>query len=58
MYFGPETIMPLASAAAAIAGALLLFWHRLVGSARMAVRRVLRTARKGDGGKRGFRVKE
>lgn len=34
LYFGPETIMPLASAAAAIAGALLLFWQRVIAYAR------------------------
>jgi len=34
MYVGPETLMPLASALAAIAGALLLFWRRAVGAAR------------------------
>lgn len=37
LYFGPETIMPLASAAAAIAGALLLFWQRLLAYARRFV---------------------
>lgn len=30
MYLGPEVIMPLASAIAAITGALLLFWRRAV----------------------------
>lgn len=34
MYVGPETLMPLASALAAIAGALLLFWRRAVGAMR------------------------
>ena len=34
MYVGPETLMPLASALAAIAGALLLFWRRVVAAAR------------------------
>ena len=34
MYVGPETLMPLASALAAIAGALLLFWRRTVGAVR------------------------
>jgi len=57
MYFGPETMMPLASAAAAVAGALLLFWHKLVGFARMAVRRVRKPTHKGDAGKRDFRAK-
>jgi hypothetical protein len=30
LYFGPETFMPLASALAAIAGVLLMLWHRVV----------------------------
>lgn len=34
LYFGPETYMPLASAAAAVAGLLLTFWRRVVGFAR------------------------
>lgn len=38
MYIGPETLMPLASALAAIAGVLLLFWRRTVGAVRAGVR--------------------
>jgi hypothetical protein len=38
MYVGPETLMPLASALAAIAGALLLFWRRTVGAVRAGYR--------------------
>lgn len=34
LYFGPETILPLSSAAAAIAGVVILFWQRLVGYMR------------------------
>lgn len=34
-YVGPETLMPLASALAAIGGILLLFWHRLVALVRI-----------------------
>jgi hypothetical protein len=34
MYIGPETLMPVASVFAAIAGAVLLFWRRLVGASR------------------------
>jgi undecaprenyl pyrophosphate phosphatase UppP len=33
-YIGPETMLPLASALAAIAGVLLIFWQRLVGLLR------------------------
>ena len=35
MYIGPDTLMPLASAFAAIAGVALMFWRRLVGAVRM-----------------------
>ncbi|MFN2383445.1 MAG: hypothetical protein ABR559_04180 [Gemmatimonadota bacterium] len=34
MYLGPETLMPVASALAAIGGFLLLFWRRTVGALR------------------------
>jgi hypothetical protein len=34
LYIGPETMLPLASALAAIGGMLLMFWHRLVGLLR------------------------
>ncbi len=30
MYIGPETLMPLASALAAVAGVLMLFWRKTV----------------------------
>ena len=43
MYIGPETLMPLASVLAALAGALLLFWRRAVGVARAGVQHVSRT---------------
>ena len=42
MYIGPETIMPLASALAAIGGVLLMFWKRIVGFTRMTVQWVSR----------------
>lgn len=42
LYFGPEVTMPLASAAAAVGGILLLFWRRFIGFLRMAVRAILR----------------
>ncbi|RPJ87510.1 MAG: hypothetical protein EHM18_00780 [Acidobacteria bacterium] len=38
LYMGPETMMPLASALAAIIGTLLIFWHRFVGFVRRAYR--------------------
>ena len=34
LYIGPETMLPLASALAAIGGVLLMFWHRFVGLLR------------------------
>jgi hypothetical protein len=42
MYLGPETIMPIASALAAIAGVLLMFWRRLVGFARVTKQSISR----------------
>ena len=37
MYIGPETLMPLASAVAAVMGVLLMFWRRVVGAVRSGV---------------------
>lgn len=34
LYIGPDAFLPLTSAFAAIAGAVLIFWNRLVGFAR------------------------
>jgi len=34
MYLGPETLMPLASAFAAITGLLLMFWRRTTTAVR------------------------
>lgn len=59
LYFGPETMMPLASAAAAVAGVLLMFWHRVVGFTRMTVRRLLHPrVGKGMGGERSSSDRE
>ncbi len=30
MYLGPETLMPVASALAAVAGVIMMFWRRLI----------------------------
>ena len=38
LYLGPEILMPLASAAAAIGGVLLMYWGRVVRGARAAFR--------------------
>lgn len=42
MYFGPETLMPVASALAAVVGVLLMFWRKTVGVCRTALRFVAR----------------
>ncbi|MGH7561266.1 MAG: hypothetical protein ACRENB_09620 [Gemmatimonadales bacterium] len=34
MYLSPDAAMPLASAAAAIAGIAVMFWHKTVGAFR------------------------
>ena len=34
LYIGPEAFLPITSALAAIAGAVLIFWNRVVGLAR------------------------
>jgi hypothetical protein len=43
MYIGPETLMPLASAIAAITGVLLMFWRRVAGLGRTTLQAVGRT---------------
>jgi hypothetical protein len=43
MYIGPETIMPLASAIAAISGVVMLFGRRMVGFFRTTAQAVTRT---------------
>jgi len=50
MYLGPETMMPLASAIAAITGAALLFWRRMVMILRSGAQLVSRTLPKLFGG--------
>lgn len=40
LYVGPDVMLPLTSALAAIAGVLLMFWHRFVGLLR-SVRNML-----------------
>lgn len=35
LYLGPEVLMPLASVFAAIGGALLMFWNKIVGGVRI-----------------------
>lgn len=40
MYIDPGVLMPVASALAAIAGALLMFWRRVVAGVRAGVRAI------------------
>jgi hypothetical protein len=42
MYLGPETLMPIASALAAIIGVVLMFWRRTVAFVRAGFSRVFR----------------
>lgn len=35
MYIGPDSLMPLASVFAAIAGFFLMFWRRVVGVVKL-----------------------
>jgi hypothetical protein len=42
MYVGPDALMPVASAIAAVVGMVLMFWRRLVGAVRFMVQRVFR----------------
>lgn len=39
MYLGPDALMPIASAFAAIAGFVLMFWRRLVAAVRYLFQR-------------------
>jgi hypothetical protein len=42
MYIGPDTLMPVASAFAAIAGVVLMFWRRVVGVVKLMAGKVLK----------------
>lgn len=43
LYVGPDLILPLTSAFAAIVGVLLMFWHRVMGLVRSALTMFHRT---------------
>lgn len=43
MYIGPDALMPIASFFAAIAGVVLMFWRRIVGTFRMLLSRFTKT---------------
>ena len=40
MYLGPDALMPVASAIAAVLGFILMFWRRLVGAVRLLAQRL------------------
>jgi hypothetical protein len=40
LYIGPDVLMPVASAVAAIVGFLLMFWRRTVGFVKVVGRKV------------------
>lgn len=40
MYIGPDALMPIASAFAAIAGFFLMFWRRIVGAFRFMAQKL------------------
>lgn len=46
MYIGPDVLMPVASAIAAVAGFLLMFWRRVVGSFRLLTQKLTGRLRK------------
>jgi len=37
VYIGPDTLMPIASVFAAVAGFVMMFWRRLVGVVKLLV---------------------
>ena len=40
MYIGPDTLMPIASVFAAVAGFVMMFWRRLVAMVKFLVQRM------------------
>lgn len=46
MYIGPDVLMPVASAIAAVTGVVLMFWRRIVGSVRLLAQRLTGATRK------------
>jgi len=48
LYFGPETLMPLASALAAAVGAILMFWRRGLALIRRIGARIFRRSARSD----------
>ena len=48
MYIGPDTVLPFASAVAAIAGFALMFWRRFVGLVRLTAAALKRKFSRAD----------
>ena len=42
LYIGPEVLLPITSALAAVAGLVLMFWNKVVGMTRGVWRKVFR----------------
>jgi len=40
LYIGPDTLMPIASVFAAVAGFVMMFWRRLVGMVKFVAQRL------------------
>ena len=40
MYIGPDTLMPIASVFAAVAGFVMMFWRRLVSMVKLLVEKM------------------
>jgi hypothetical protein len=40
VYIGPDTLMPIASVFAAVAGFVMMFWRRIVGAVRQLVEKL------------------
>lgn len=46
MYIGPDALMPVATAIAAVAGFLMMFWRRVTGALRLLTQRLTGQRRK------------
>jgi hypothetical protein len=46
LYIGPDVLMPVASAIAAVVGFLLMFWRRVVGFFRMVGQKLVGRVRR------------
>ena len=46
MYLGPDVLMPLASAFAAVAGVVLMFWRKIVNATRSVGQFISRSGRR------------